>query len=169
MPNESFNFKSVESGLKSKESLGQEFKKILHNTAKYYDENLSELNRGIAGEEFNKANRSSFILKSSIKDFINIPDFPAADKSKIFTNLALVDFNDPAMERLHYHQAKEIIDKNSYAVKHNDKFLLYKSSVRGLLDNLQNVLPENMYQELLLRNDMFTDVLNWIDINGSKD
>lgn len=174
MPKESFNIQPRESLTiqpkkpeVNKEYFGQQFKKILQEKAQFYDTELAETMKNIAGEEFAKANRNVSILKNALTDFIKIKDFPEEERIKIHTDLALVDENDPIIERLNYYDTEKMEEKNNYAIDHNNKLEQYKSSIIDLLASLQNVLPESMCKELLLRNNMFAGVLKWVDQSKS--
>ena len=148
---------------KGKEYFGQQFKKILQEKANLYDQTMFKTNVSVAGEEFAKANRSSFILKSAINDLIKIKEIPENDREAINLNLVKIKQNDPLLDRLAYYDTDDIVEKNNQAITHNDKLIQYKNSIKDLFISLQNILPEGMHTELILRNDMFADLLNWVD------
>jgi hypothetical protein len=161
MPRESFGLQIRQP--EGKEYLGEQFKKILQKKAQYYDEELTRVMKDMAGEEFAKANRNIAVLKSALRDFTKIPNFPKEEIGKINANLAKLEQVDPLPERMNYSNTEEVNKKNDYALLHNNGFAEYKSAIMNLLFGLQNVLPESMYQELLSRNGMFAGLLDWVE------
>jgi len=145
-----------------KEFLGLQFKKLLQEKGKLYDEELTTVIKEMAGEEFAKANRNIAVLKSALREFIKIPNFPKEEEDKINANLAKLEQADPLPERMNYSDTEEMNKKNDYALLHNNGFAEYKSAIMNLLFGLENVLPESMYKELLSKNGMFAGLLNWV-------
>ncbi len=161
MPSESFGLQIRKP--EGKEYLGQQFKNILQKKAQYYDKELVQIMQNIAGEEFAKANRNIAVLKSALREFIKIPNFPKEETDKINASIAKLEQVDPLPERMNHSNTEELNKKKYYAVLHNNGFTEYKSAIMNLLFDLKNVLPESMYKELLSRNGMFAGLLNWIE------
>jgi hypothetical protein len=167
MSRESFGLQVIKKPENPKDILGQQFKKLLQEKAQYYDKELMRVIEEMAGEEFAKANRNIAVLKSALREFIKIPDFPKEEAEKITANIAELEQADPLPDRMNYSNTEELNKKNYYALLHNNGFAEYKSSIMKLLFGLKNVLPENMYQDLLSRNGMFAGLLNWVDRSQS--
>ena len=163
MSRESFSLQPVK--LEGKEYLGQQFKFLLEKKAKLYDKELIKLIGAMTGEDFAKANRNIAVLKSALRDFIKIPNFPKEEEIKIIKDIELLEQNDPLTERMNHSNTNITEKKISYADMHNSAFTEYKSSIMRLLFDLKNVLPENIYQELLMKNDMFAGLLSWAEKN----
>ena len=163
MSRESFSLQPVK--LEGKEYLGQQFKFLLEKKAKLYDKELVKPIGAMAGVDFAKANRNIAVLKSALRDFIKIPNFPKEEESKILADIELLEQNDPLTERMNHYDANETEKKIYYADLHNSAFTEYKSSIMRLLFDLKNVLPESIYQELLIKNDMFAGLLSWAENN----
>ena len=163
MSRESFSPLPVK--LEGKDYLGQQFKILLEKKAKLYDEELMKVIGTMAGVDFAKANRNIAVLKNALRDFIIIPNFPKEEKAKITEDIALLEQNDPLTERMNHYNTNETEKKIHYADLHNNAFTEYKSSIMRLLFDLKNVLPENIYQELLIRNGMFAGLLSWAENN----
>ena len=161
MPSESFGLQIRKP--EGKEYLGQQFKNILQKKAQYYDKELIEIMQNMAGEEFAKANRNIAVLKNALREFIKIPNFPKEEIGKINASLVRIEQVDPLPERMNYSNTEELNKKKYYAVLHNNGFAEYKSAIMNLLFDLENVLPESMYKELLSRNGMFAGLINWVE------
>ena len=161
MPHESFGLQPFKKPEGPKDIFGQQFKKLLQEKGQYYDKELMKVMKEMAGEEFAKANRNIAVLKSALREFVKIPNFPKEEAEKINANIALLEQADPLPERMNYSNTEELDKKKIYALLHNNGFAEYKSSIMKLLFGLKNVLPENMYQELLSRNGMFAGLLDW--------
>jgi len=94
---------------------GKEFKKLLVEAARRYDQELSKTIEMVAGKEFVAADRNVFILKSALRDLTKIPNFPKEDSFKINTNLSMVELNNPMIERLNYYNSEKAEEKNNNA------------------------------------------------------
>jgi len=143
--------------------LGQQFERILREKARLYDREISGILQGMAGNEFTEANRNIAILKSSLRDFIKLPNFPREEGIRITHNLEELEKTDPLSERMNYYGTERIEKKNTYVMDHNKNFGQYKSSITNLINSLQNVLPKSMYEELILKNNMFAGLLRWVN------
>ena len=145
--------------------LGQQFERILREKAPLYDKEGKQVLQDMAGDEFTEANRNIAILKSALRDFIKLPNFPKEEGIRITHNLEELEKADPLSERMNYYGTEKMEKKNTYAMDHNKSYGQYKSSIMNLLNSLQSVLPKSMYEGLILKNNMFSGLLRWVNKN----
>ena len=149
--------------LEGKAYLGQQFERILRKKAQLYDKEVKGELEDITGDEFAEANRNIAILKNALRDFIKLPSFPEVDRAIITHLLRELEEADPLSERMNYYGTEKMEKKNMYALDHNKNFRQYKASLMDLLKSLENVLPENMYKELISKNNVFAGLLKWVN------
>lgn len=148
----------------SKEGAGEKFKEFLKNNADHYDQNLFETAKGVAGEEYALAIRNMVILTGSLKNLIEIPNFPTRSRQFIQSMLFSIQNNDPTAELMKYHDAKPDLDKVAhYGRNYNEKSIMFLHSIKGLLEHLRNILPDSMVDELIARSSMFAQGTLWVD------
>ena len=162
MPSESLGILSPRP-LEGKAYLGQQFERILREKARLYDREISGVLQGMTGNEFTEANRNIAVLKSALRDFIKLPNFPREEGIIITHNLEELEQTDPLFERMNYYGTERIDKKNTYVMDHNKNFGQYKSSITNLINSLRNVLPKSMYEELILKNNLFAGLLRWMN------
>jgi hypothetical protein len=161
MPSESL---SLSPRLEGKEFFGQQFERILREKAHLYDkEEVKKVLQNMAGDEFTEANRNIAILKSALRVFIKLPNFPQKERTEIARNLEELEKADPLSDRMNYYGTEEVDKKNIYAMNHNKNFGQYKSSIINLLKSLQNVLPTKMYENLISKDNMLAGLLRWVN------
>ena len=163
MPSESLSL-SPRPRLEGKEFFGHQFERILREKAHIYDkEEVKKVLQDMTGDEFTEANRNIAILKSALRAFIKLPNFPQKEGIEIIHNLEELEKDDPLSERMNYYGTEKVDKKNIYAMDHNKNFGQYKSSIINLLKSLENVLPTKMYEDLISKDNMLAGLLKWVN------